>query len=158
MWRYWVGALAALLLAGAAMFLFRSNATADVILPPPPPPPAEAPQQVADTAEEPVPEAAPKSREERRFNRYDKDRDDRITRDEYLASRKKAFAKLDTNDDGRLSFDEWAVKTTTKFAGADKDKSATLDRSEFATTAPKRKPPRRRADCPPAAPREAEES
>ncbi|WP_245844296.1 hypothetical protein [Sphingomonas spermidinifaciens] len=35
MWRYWAGALAALLLAGAAMFLFRSSATADVLLPPP---------------------------------------------------------------------------------------------------------------------------
>ena len=158
MWRYGVGALAALLLAAAGLFLFRSSATADVLLPPAPPAAAETAAQAADPADVPVPEAAPKSREERRFNRYDKDRDDRVTRDEYLASRKKAFARLDTDGDGRLSFDEWAVRTTTKFAEADRDKSAALDRTEFATTAPKRKPARRRADCPPPAPREAEES
>lgn len=150
MWRYWVGALAGLLMAGAALFLFRASAVADMVVPPPPLPAqtvAEAPD-LPDT----VPEATPKSREERRFNRYDKDRDERITRDEYLASRRKAFAKLDRNGDGRLDFEEWAIRTTTKFAGADKDSSKTLTRAEFATTAVKRRAPRRRADCPPVLP------
>jgi hypothetical protein len=32
-----------------------------------------------------VPEATPKTREEKRFNRYDRDRNGSITRDEYLA-------------------------------------------------------------------------
>lgn len=95
-----------------------------------------------------APQASEKTREERRFNRYDKDRDDRITRDEYLMSRRKAFARLDANGDGRLSFDEWAVKTTDKFAKADTDRSTTLSRKEFATTAVRRaaKP---QAKCPP---------
>src|SRR3546814_9223897 len=48
-----------------------------------------------------APEASEQKREERRFNRYDKDRDEAITREEYLASRRKAFAKLDVNGDGR---------------------------------------------------------
>ena len=157
MWRYWVGALAGVLMAAAALFLFRASATADVVVPPPP-----MPAVVADPAETPLPdrlpEAAPATREERRFNRYDKDRDARITRDEYLASRRKAFAKLDKNDDGRLDFEEWAVRTTTKFAGADKDRSNSLNRAEFATTAVKRRAPRRRADCPPApSPADADE-
>ena len=89
------------------------------------------------------------AREARRFQRYDKDRDSRISRDEYLASRRKAYAKLDTNGDGRLSFDEWVVRTATKFSGADRDRSGTLSASEFATTAVKRKA-RARCVCPPA--------
>jgi Ca2+-binding EF-hand superfamily protein len=96
-----------------------------------------------------VPEASPKTREEKRFGRYDKDRNGAITRDEYLVSRRKAYAKLDGDGDGRLSFDEWATKTTTKFAGADRDKSGSMNAAEFATTAVKRKPARR-APCPPA--------
>lgn len=158
MWRYWVGALAALLLAGAGLMLFRSDAVADVPLPPPPPPVQTTAGEAEPALPDVVPEAAPATREERRFNRYDKDRDARITRDEYLESRRKAFAKLDANGDGRLSFEEWAVKTTDRFAGADKDKSASLDRAEFATTAPKRRAARGRADCPPVAARESDES
>ena len=46
-----------------------------------------------------------------------------------------------------LSFDEWAAKTTAKFATADRDGSGTLNPAEFATTAVKRSPARRR--CPP---------
>ena len=66
-----------------------------------------------------VPEASPRTREQKRFGRYDKDKDGAITRDEYLQSRRKAYAKLDANRDGVLSFDEWATKTTAKFATAD---------------------------------------
>ncbi|TKD50694.1 EF-hand domain-containing protein [Sphingomonas baiyangensis] len=152
MWRYLVGALAALLLGGAGLFLFGTSASERVALAAPPDPPAADDREAATDAvpEVRVPEATPKTREEKRFDRYDKDRDDSITRDEYLASRRKAFAKLDTNGDGRLSFDEWAIRTTTRFADADADRSRTLDRSEFATTAPKRRAPRRAAACPPA--------
>ncbi|HEX6410520.1 MAG TPA: EF-hand domain-containing protein [Sphingomicrobium sp.] len=59
------------------------------------------------------PEATPKSREEKRFSRADKDKNGRIEREELLASRRKAFAKLDKNGNGSLSFEEWAVKTIT---------------------------------------------
>lgn len=140
MWRYLAGAAAALLLVGAGIFLFRGSAQTKPSLPAAPAARAAA----VSGGENPLPEAAPRAsdrtREQKRFDRYDKDRNDLVAREEYLASRRKAFAKLDANGDGRLSFDEWAVKTTTKFAEADKDSSATLSRAEFATTAPKRKP------------------
>ena len=144
MWRYFVGAGATLLLVVAGMFLFRSTAA-----PTPPVPPA--PAAAAALPDEDLPDEAPsataKTREQKRFDRYDKDRNDAITREEYLASRRKAFAKLDTNADGRLAFEEWAAKTTDKFTGADKDKSATLTRAEFLTTAPKRTADRPKCAC-----------
>ena len=106
--------------------------------------------QAAAPLPAPVPEARDRTREQKRFDRYDKDRNGTVTREEYLAARRKAFAKLDTDHDGKLSFDEWAIKAETKFAGADTDKSGTLTAAEFATTAVKRKPARR-APCAPAA-------
>jgi len=86
-----------------------------------------------------LPEASPQTREAKRFARVDRDRDGAVTRDEYLASRRKAFAKLDVDGDGRLTFDEWAIRSMTKFADADHDRSGALTAQEFATTAPKRK-------------------
>lgn len=91
------------------------------------------------------PEATPKSREQRRFARADKDDDGRITAAELFAPRRKAFAKLDTNGNGVLSFEEWAVRTVDKLAGADKDKSGWLTPAEYATTAPP--PPKKKARC-----------
>lgn len=139
MWRYLVGALGALLLAGAGIMLFdrhSESARADAAVPLALASPA---QDAGADAPATLPEASEKTREQKRFDRYDKDRDAAITREEYLAPRRKAFAKLDANGDGRLSFEEWAVKTTTRFADADKDRSGTLTASEFATTGPKRK-------------------
>ncbi len=86
------------------------------------------------------PQAAPKTREEKRFNRYDKDRDDVITRIELMGSRTKDFKKLDKDGNNLLSFEEWAVKTSEKFAAADVDRNGRLTRGEFATTAPKPRP------------------
>lgn len=130
MWRYFLGAAAALLLAGAGFLLFQSSAQPDQPL-------FRAPPQ-ADAAAEALPSSAPaateKTREEKRFDRYDKDRDGKITRDEYLVSRHKAFAKLDTDHIGHLSFDEWAIRTTTKFATADADHSGAMNAAEFLTT------------------------
>jgi hypothetical protein len=91
-----------------------------------------------------APEASPKSREEKRFSRADKDKNGRIEREELLAPRRKAFAKLDTNGNGALSFEEWAVKTLDKFEGADKDRSGWLVPAEYATTAP---PPPKKKRC-----------
>lgn len=130
MWRYLAGGASALLLVAAGFLFFRSGAK------PAQPLFAPAPQATATPA--PLPSAAPaateRTREQKRFDRYDKDRDSIITRDEYLVSRHKAFAKLDTNGDGRLSFDEWAIHTTSKFANADADHSGTLNAAEFLTT------------------------
>ncbi len=86
------------------------------------------------------PHVAAKTREEKRFNRYDKDRDDVITRIELMGSRTKDFKKLDTDGNNLLSFEEWAVKTSEKFATADADRNGRLTRAEFATTATKPKP------------------
>lgn len=91
------------------------------------------------------PEATPKSREQKRFSRADKNKDGRVEIEELLAPRRKAFAKLDGNGDGRLSFEEWAVKTETKIRDADADRSGWLSPAEYASTAPP--PPKRRATC-----------
>lgn len=153
MWRYFVGAGATLLLAVAGMFLFRGTAAVSPLVPPvPAAAAAEAPEEALPDE---APRASAKTREQKRFDRYDKDRNEAITREEYLLSRRKGFAKLDTNGDGRLGFEEWALKTTDKFAGADKDKSATLTRVEFLTTAPKPKAAKPKCACPkPSAPAE----
>lgn len=139
MWRYLVGGLGALLLVGAGVMLFRGTAREPAL----PAMPRALVQQDATADAEPLPaapEASPKTREQKRFNRYDKDRNGAITREEYLASRRKAYAKLDTNGDGRLSFEEWSVKAAQKFAAADADRSGAMNAAEFATTAVKRKP------------------
>lgn len=148
MWRYLAGAIAALLMATAGFLIYNARARPDPVLPAQP-----SAMGQATAADSPLPDTAPeatdRTREQKRFDRYDKDRDGKVTRDEYLASRRKAYAKLDTNGDGQLSFDEWATKTTTKFATADSDRSGAMTRAEFATTAPKRKP-KRPVRCPPA--------
>ena len=101
----------------------------------------------------PVSDVTPADREARRFARYDKDDDGAISREEYLANRRKSFAKQDTDGDGKLSFEEAAIKTIARFEEADEDADRALDAAEFAATAPKRKP---RADCPPPAREEAD--
>lgn len=150
MWRYLVGAGGALALAGAGVMVFSGHATPRALL-------SGAPAAAAGVADEggaalpdDVPAATAKTREEKRFGRYDKDKDGAVTRDEYLAARRKAFAKLDRDGNGQLSFDEWATKAEAKFATADRDKSGAMNAAEFATTAVKRKAGPARAKCPPA--------
>ena len=156
MWRYLAGGAAVIALIAAGFMVFSGKARPGPVLPPQPA------AQVGGSASafEPLPDAAPeatdKTREQKRFDRYDKDRDAKITREEYLVQRRKAYARLDVDGDGKLSFDEWAVKATTKFADADRDKSGAMTAPEFATTAVKRKGPAR-VNCPPAQP-VAEES
>ena len=146
MWRYLAGAGAGALLVAAGMMLqaMRPASVAPLAAMPAAATASAEPQTANDPV---VPEATAKTREEKRFNRYDKDRNGAITRDESLQARKKAYAKLDINRDGLLSFDEWAVKAETKFAVADADKSGAMNAVEFATTAVKRKP-RPKANCP----------
>lgn len=83
-----------------------------------------------------LPEASEVTREEKRFNRLDRNRDGRITRNEMLAPRVSAFRKLDKDGNNLLSFEEWAISTSTKFHKADRDGDRILSRSEFATTKP----------------------
>lgn len=151
MWRYLAGAAAGILLVVAGMTLqaMRAPPAATLAAMPVTAPETAAPDGQATSPA--VPEALPATREQKRFDRYDKDRNGSVTRDEYLMARHKAFAKLDVDGNGTLSFDEWAVKAETKFALADKDKSGAMNAAEFATTAVKRKS-KPRPNCRPTSP------
>lgn len=148
MGRFLAGVASALLLTAAGLFWWSAGRANDA--PIIPAAPAFAASPAAEVPVEP-PRASEQTREERRFGRYDKDRNGQVTRDEYLAQRRKAFAKLDTNGDGRLSFEEYAVATSTKFAKADADRSGVLDAKEFATTRVVRKAAAK-PKCPPVSP------
>lgn len=141
--RFLAGAAACFLLITGAFLLWQARGEQRAELPPAPAPTAETRAPIAATPAR-APEATPKSREEKRFARADKNDDGLIQADELLAPRRKAFAKLDKNGDGRLGFEEWAVKTIDKFNGADRDRSRTLTASEYATTAP---PPPKKKSC-----------
>lgn len=151
MWRYAAGVGAIVATIGAGALLYSRDRPAAAVLPPPP---AAVQGEHAAALPATAPEATAETREQRRFGRYDKDENGGISRDEYLAQRRKAFARLDVNSDGRLTFEEWAVKATSKFAAADRDRSGAMSPAEFATTAVKRKPAVR---CPPTRPQAADE-
>ena len=97
------GAGAALLLVAAGLFWWQgraaSSAAPEAIVGPPPPPAIEAlPEGNPDAVGKAPPspgEASPQSREQKRFGRYDRNRDGFITRVEMLGSRVKAFKALD---------------------------------------------------------------
>lgn len=145
MWRFAAGVCAALLLMTAGAVLWQSLAQADAPLTPPPSPNI-AGLSAVDIA--PPLEATERTREERRFGRYDRDRNGAVSREEYLLSRRKNYARLDANGDGVLSFEEYATKTTAKFAAADRDKTGSLTPNEFLATRVVRKAPLRDT-CPP---------
>ena len=144
MTRFLAGAAACFLLLTGAFLFWQSRAEQGPSLPAAPPPRSATPLLTAAPARLEAPEATPKSREERRFSRADKDRNGRIEREELFAPRRKAFAKLDANGNGALSFEEWAVKSIDKFGGADTDRSGWLTPAEYASTAP---PPPKRKRC-----------
>lgn len=139
MLRFIAGAVSALLLMAAGIFVWKSQAEADIVVPPAPPP-TEFVAPLKREAAAPPPAAPEKSREQQRFARYDKDENGAITREEMMATRRKSFAGLDTNGDGRLAFEEWAVSTSDKFAKADSDRSGALNAAEFLTTKRESKP------------------
>ncbi|HET9810832.1 MAG TPA: hypothetical protein VFP53_03940 [Sphingomicrobium sp.] len=144
MWRFLAGALACFLFMTGAFLLWQGHAEEPPQLPPPPPPArTSAPSIVAKPLPKP-PEATEKSREEKRFSRADRDDDGLIKLDELLEPRRKSYAKLDKDKDGRLSFEEWAHTTIDKFNGADANRNRSLTRTEYATTAP---PPRKPKKC-----------
>ena len=96
----------------------------------------------------PTPPAADeRTREQKRFDRADRDDDEKITLEELYYPRRRAFARLDRNNDGRLAFEEWAVTTSEKFARADSNNDRFLTRTEYATTAPRRRASSRRPSC-----------
>src|SRR3546814_19192989 len=98
--RFLAGAVSALLLTGAGIFWWQSQAQVKetaIPAPPPPPPLAESipvavPGQVG--APPPMPPRAPQqTREERSFAPYDRNRDDTITRPEMPTNRPKALIR-----------------------------------------------------------------
>ncbi len=137
--RFFAGVVAALLLVAAGFFTWRSRAEQESLVPPAPPARlAASPLRQPPIAEPPsAPEA---SREEKRFARYDEDRNGLIARAEMLESRRAAWKKLDTDGNGSLSFEEWAVATAERFAKADADRNGSLTPAEFETTRPKPAP------------------
>ena len=142
--RYFAWGAAAFLMLTGAFLLWQGGAQESAALPPAPQPRVATPFTVIPPTLPEAPASTPKTREQKRFGRADKDDDGRITAAELFDPRRKAFAKLDTNSNGTLSFDEWAVKTVTKFASADKDRSGWLTPAEYATTAP---PPPKKPRC-----------
>ena len=145
MWRFVAGVLSALLLVGAGLFWWRSGIEAAVVSAP-----ATAGTQAGEQAPPLPPAAGEKTREEARFARYDKDKDGKVSRPEFLAARQRAFAKLDVDGDGKLSFEEYGVKTLERFTKADANHSGILDPDEFTTPRIVRTATKPR--CPPASP------
>jgi hypothetical protein len=72
-----------------------------------------------------------------RFNRYDRNKDELVSRLEMMGSRTKAFKALDSDGNNLLTFEEWAVATGQRFARADVNKDQLLTRKEFVKTRPK---------------------
>lgn len=140
------GGLVALLLAAIGMFWWQGRAEIETAAPPPTPDSTIAlPQNLESLPTADVegltgpapPEATELSKEQRRFFRYDRNRDWRITRSEMLSTRSDGFRKLDKDGNNLLTFEEWAVATVDKFEGADADGNRELSPAEFATTKPK---------------------
>lgn len=149
-----LGALTALLFVAAGLFWLQGRAQEEEGIPPPE---AKAVREelklaggkfeeklpsadVSDLEGPTPPEATELTREQRRFGRYDRDRDGRITRLEMMSTRTAGFRKLDKDGNNLLTFEEWAVATSDRFKGADANGDNWLSPKEFATTRPKRKP------------------
>ena len=145
MLRFFAGVGSALLLVAAGFFVWKGTAQQE------PDPIPEAPEAQAGTPEAEAPPTPPaadeRTKEQRRFDRADRDNDGRIVLDELYHPRRRAYERLDTNRDGRLSFEEWAIRTSTKFGEADSNRDRFLTREEYATTAPRRRAPSRGQNC-----------
>ncbi len=142
--------MVALALVGLGAFWWQGRAQVERGAPPPEQGVAEAelpevpPSDPGEMVGPAPPEASELTKEQKRFFRYDRNRDWRITRTEMLSSRSAAFRKLDKDGNNLLDFEEWAVATVDKFEGADADNDNQLTPREFATTAPK---PRTKRSC-----------
>ena len=134
MLRFLAGAAACFLLMTGAFLIWQSRAAEGPSLPNAPAPRAFSASMVSDGSLE-APEASAKSREEKRFSRYDHNKDGKVEAAEYLAARRRNFDKLDADHNGALSFQEYAVKGIEKFNAAG-GKKGWLSATEFVATAP----------------------
>lgn len=136
-----VGAVSALMLASAGLFWWQGRAELERGAPPP-----ELTGAGAGDAPIELPSADPNGRrgaalpgvakrqmstDEKRFNRYDKNRDGSISRPEMLTTRVNGFKKLDLNRDNLLTFEEWAVKTANRFKEIDRNGDGIVNREEL---------------------------
>lgn len=147
-----LGVFLGLIFAGVGVFWWQGRAQVEANAPPPP-----EPEEIVEVDPDVLPESDPGemvgpapptaselTREDRRFFRYDRNRDRKITRNEMLSTRADAFRKLDKDGNNLLTFEEWAVRTSDRFAEMDGDGNAELTQAEFATSAPK---PKRKPAC-----------
>ena len=100
--RFFAGVASCFLLVTGAFLLWQGRAQEPTVPKAPPPRLAAATPMTLSPIPN-APSADPKSKEEKRFARADKDENGRIT----------PFAKLDLNGDGELSFEEWADRRST---------------------------------------------
>jgi hypothetical protein len=135
--RFFAGVAVCFLLMTGAFLLWQSRAEHAASLPNPPEARSGGFSLFGSDDSLQAPEATEKTREQKRFSRYDKNKDGKIVPDEYLAARKKNFDKLDLDHNGALSFQEYAAKAIDKFNAAGGRKGY-LTEAEFATTAPPR--------------------
>ncbi len=145
-----IGALGALLLVAAGIFWWQGRAASDA----PQGPHLALATPKAGASDEPLPESdagdatgpdlpgVPEAtKEQKRFDRLDRNHDNKITMSEMLAHKARAFRKLDVDGNNLLTFDEWSVKAINKFKAADKNGSGYLTRDEFAATKAKPRKP-----------------
>ena len=150
-----IGALGALLLVAAGIFWWQGRAASDNA---PQVPHLALAAPKASATDEPLPESdagdatgpdlpgVPEAtKEQKRFDRLDRNHDNKITMSEMLAPRARAFRKLDVDGNNLLTFDEWSVKAINKFKAADKNGSGYLTREEFSAT--KAKPRKQSCKC-----------
>ncbi len=150
-----LGFFGALVLIGVGLFWWQGRAEVEKGAPPPQPAALksesaddELPEVDPGTMQGPEPPSSTElTREQRRFFRYDRNRDLKITRNEMLSSRADGFRDLDKDGNNLLTFEEWAVTTAERFDGADANGDRSLTQAEFATTAPKRKPKKPSCSC-----------
>lgn len=153
MGRMVLGLFLGLIIASVGLYWWQGVAQVEDKAPSPPimaegPSPEDLPVTDPGDMEGPTPpEASELSREQRRFFRYDRNRDLVITRNEMLSTRSDGFRKLDKDGNNLLTFEEWAVTTADRFDGADADGNGKLTQREFAATAPKLVPGKPACKC-----------
>ena len=143
MLRFFAGVAATFLLLTGAFLMWQSRAEQSTGLPVAPAARAASASLFGATPLA-APEASAKTREEKRFGRYDKDKNGKVEAGEYLAARRRNFDKLDVDRNGALSFQEYAVKGIEKFNAAG-GRKGWLSPAEFVATAPP--PAKRKTAC-----------